>query len=103
MDVAFGKGVPLDKYDADFLTDIISNPANVALESLRKSIDDYILSLFGSEENVRKYGNDYILETYPIEVETSEDRDRASNQFRVTQKVRIRPKTFEERKADGNS
>ena len=79
---------------------IISHTLAEAQSGLKTAINDYIVSLFGTEENVLKYGHDYVLEESPIEFETSEDRMDNSTKFRITTRVRLRPKTPEEREAD---
>lgn len=80
--------------------DILSDSTvSEAKDGLVAAQEAYILSFFGSKENVQKYGDDYILEETPGQVETSCDWVDSSVSIRFTKTIRLRPKTDEEKAA----
>jgi hypothetical protein len=60
------------------------------------SIDDYLLSFFGSEENVREFGKYYVLEYKTPEFETLPEEGNMSFRIRMDSEYRLRLKTKEE-------
>jgi hypothetical protein len=59
-------------------------------------LDDYLLSFFGSEEEILKYGNYYVLETKPSTFEMLPDENDLSFRFQMETEYRLRLKTKEE-------
>jgi hypothetical protein len=62
---------------------------------VRQSMDDYLLSCFGSMENAERYGHLYILEQTPYEFET---KIGENNTMAISARMiyRLRLKTKEE-------
>jgi hypothetical protein len=81
----------------------MTDALGAARDSLMRSMDDaqekYVLSVFGTRENLERYAHLYVLETEPAEFESSSDGDRVT--FRATTRYRVRPKTVEELAANG--
>lgn len=67
-----------------------------AVTDTASSVDEYLLSFFGSEENIRKFGSYYVLETTPSEFETVPDDKDLTFRIRMTTEYRLRLKTKEE-------
>lgn len=63
-----------------------------------KTMEDFILRYFGNLADLKEFGSDYILESYPTEVETMEEDDICEPRIsiRMHQTYRLRPKTQEE-------
>jgi hypothetical protein len=75
-------------------------PIQVAISKLvtdtSTSINDYLLSFFGSEENVKKFGSYYVLETKTPEFETLPDDGNNAFHISMITEYRLRLKTKEE-------
>jgi hypothetical protein len=59
-------------------------------------LDSYLLSFFGSEEEIQKFGGYYILETKPSTFEMLPDENDMSFRFQLVTEYRLRLKTKEE-------
>ena len=61
----------------------------------------YLLEFFGSIDNARRSGDGYILEFEPMQMSSYESPlDRDVHTFQMSQKMRLRPKTEEEKLHD---
>lgn len=78
----------------------MSDPIQVAISQVVSNtaagIDAYLLSFFGSEENVREFGKYYILESKDPEFETLPDEGNNSFRIKMSAQYRLRLKTKEE-------
>lgn len=71
-----------------------------AVTDTATGVDEYLLSFFGSEENVREFGKYYVLEYKPSEFETLPDKDNMSFRVKMNTEYRLRLKTKEELEAE---
>lgn len=75
-----------------------------AKEKINKQIDEQLLSFFGSQDHILKYGHLYVLEAEPVRMEMMSHNELASNtntiMCQVMTKIRIRHKTLEELEQD---
>lgn len=67
-----------------------------AVTNTAKSIDDYLLSFFGTEEAIKEFGKYYVLETDTSEFETLPDDTNNSFRIQMHTSYRLRLKTKEE-------
>lgn len=88
----FDHSIPVDETTFEPIKTAISK----AVSETAAGIDEYLLSFFGSEANVREFGKYYVLETKPSTFETlPEDKD-LSFRVRMNTEYRLRLKTKEE-------
>ncbi len=71
-------------------------------ELIAAEMDKQVLAFFGSEDAMRAYGQDYVIEQTPVAVETFNDTDLFDNTYhiRLETKYRLRLKTRKEREAE---
>lgn len=67
-----------------------------AVTNTAKGIDEYLLSFFGTEEHLREFGKNYILEYEDSKFETKPDTDDLTFHISMTTHYRLRLKTKEE-------
>lgn len=78
---------------------ILNQATNIAVAAA-KSMDDYILSFFGSRENAERYAHLYTLEEHPYKFETKVDENYVVS-YTAHTTYRLRLKTKEELRQDG--
>lgn len=78
----------------------MSEPIQVAISkavtNAATSVDEYLLSFFGSEENIKEFGRYYVLEYKDSEFVTEPDDANNAFQIKMTTSYRLRLKTREE-------
>lgn len=67
-----------------------------AVTHTAKTIDDYLLSFFGSEDAIKEFGKYYVLVTDTPEFETLPDDNNNSFRIKMNTTYRLRLKTKEE-------
>jgi hypothetical protein len=73
---------------------ILDQTENIAMAAA-KSMDEYLLSFFGSIENAKRYAHLYILEEHPYKFETKVDDNNVVT-YTAHTTYRLRLKTEEE-------
>lgn len=78
------------------MRDPIQIAISKAVTNTAKSVDEYLLSFFGSEEHLREFGKNYILEYEDSKFETQSDKNDLTFHISMTTNYRLRLKTKEE-------
>lgn len=97
--VGFRKVTMPEKEDEP--TDINESITKATYDIVQKQEDYLRRLLHAMNVSVAEFSKEYVLEVYPLESESYNERPGDEYRIRFTQSVRVRPKTEEEKKADG--